>query len=120
MNLSVEDVIDIVNVAMDGLEVGNPGSSLTPQELEQIASICARKQVTIDPQSLQDAVDDWNAQNQPAPPAPVQHAPNSMAGVVGREPAAQPQPTAPEFNPARGRRTAFDEQLDAILGGCDD
>lgn len=148
MQVPVDDAIDLINSALEGMEVGNPNSSLTPQELEQIASICARKPITLDPKEVQDLTNDWQqqqaaqaaqaaqqaqaaAQPHPGPVGPsgwvqpptgawqpaaqqVQQA-QAMAPVVANEPKAQPQAVGPEFNPSRGRKSSFDEQLEALL-----
>jgi hypothetical protein len=119
MQLSVQDAMDAIEAAFDNTNLGDPMSQLTPQQVEQIASICIGKTVTIDPADLAQVQADWLAQN--AAPSPQSPAPAVTAShddeEEGDHSAAPPEPRGPAFNPSAGRKSAFEEELDKLLSG---
>lgn len=126
MQVDVGSAVDIIASALDGIEVGSPNSSLTPAQIEQIASICAGKAITIDPADLAQAVADYaNAQQAAAqaalpagsmPVASTNGATAAIAAVVAAEPPAPPPVKGPEWAPrSAGEKGTFSDDLDRML-----
>lgn len=120
MQISIDDMIDIIQSAdLDQLQ-GDPSGALTVSQIEQIASVIAGKQVTVDPAELAQAQQDWQANNAPAPgafsPQPAQNrASSQIAQVVANEPPAPPEAKGPAMDLGKGARDIFSDQLDAML-----
>lgn len=120
MQLPLEDVLELIGNAWENADLADQHSTLSVQQIEQIASIVAGKPITIDPADVQavqqqaqqaaQQVAQQQAQMQQAASPPTQ-----VPSYLANEPPAPPQPPPPPLNLSKKANDLFGDSLDKVF-----